>query len=30
MAIMWYFISKGVEITVLEQMIGLVKLLLGY
>ena len=30
MAIMWYFISKGVEVTVLEQMIGLVKLLLGY
>ena len=29
MVVMWYLISKGVEVTVLETIIGLVKLLLG-
>ena len=29
MVVMWYLIGKGVEVTVLEQIIGLVKLLLG-
>lgn len=29
MIVMWYLISKGVEVTVLETIIGLVKLLLG-
>ena len=29
MVVMWYLVGKGIEVTVLETIIGLVKLLLG-